>query len=133
MDSKPDIILFYDGDCAFCNKTVQFILKNEKVQSIYFASLQSQFTLEFLKEKSLPQPDMSTLLLYKEGEIYERSKAALIITQYLKFPYNWLRIFRIIPKNILDSGYNFIAQHRRKFAKEFCLIPNTERKGRFLN
>ena len=50
-------IVFYDGDCGFCNNTVQFILNHEKQDQILFTALQSDFTVDFLKSNNLPKPD----------------------------------------------------------------------------
>lgn len=132
MDSPHEHILFYDGDCAFCNHTVRFILKNEKNDSIHFASLQSEFTRDFMERRKLPLPDLSTLLFYENGSLYLKSTAALRLTHYLKVPFNWLNVLRVFPVYLRDKCYDFIARHRTKFGKGFCLIPTPEQKQRFL-
>ena len=45
-------ILFYDGDCGFCNKSVQFVLKYENRSEIYFSALQSDFSRDFFQQQS---------------------------------------------------------------------------------
>ena len=34
-------ILLFDGECGFCNKSIQFILKHESKPKLKFAALQS--------------------------------------------------------------------------------------------
>lgn len=47
INNIPDKILFYDGDCVFCNASVQFALKHRKKNSIYFSALQSELAKKF--------------------------------------------------------------------------------------
>ncbi|MCW3076785.1 MAG: Thiol-disulfide oxidoreductase, partial [Bacteroidetes bacterium] len=35
-------ILLFDGECGFCNKSVQFFLKREKNKTMHFVPLQSE-------------------------------------------------------------------------------------------
>ena len=41
MDSK--IIIFYDGICILCNNAVEFVIKRDKKNTIFFSPLQSPF------------------------------------------------------------------------------------------
>jgi predicted DCC family thiol-disulfide oxidoreductase YuxK len=36
-------VLLYDGECGFCSRTVQFILRHERVHTLRFASLGSGY------------------------------------------------------------------------------------------
>ena len=40
-------ILFYDGECGVCSRTVRFILKNERSKELFFCSLQGDFAINF--------------------------------------------------------------------------------------
>ena len=129
-DSKNKI-LFYDGDCGFCNSSVQFVLKNKKVDDIYFATLQSKFAKKILEEKEI-EIKMDTLYYLKDKKIYSKSSAGIQIIKELKFPYPLLLVFYIVPKFIRDSVYSFIAKRRHKIRAGYCMLPLENEKKLFL-
>lgn len=126
-------IIFYDGDCGFCNKSVQFVLKHEKKQIIQFSALQSNFAIDFFEKIGAKKPDLSTFYFYSNGQMYERSSAALKVIPELKWYLQFLRIGWLLPRFVRDSMYDFIAKRRTKLANGFCLIPSTENRQRFLS
>jgi predicted DCC family thiol-disulfide oxidoreductase YuxK len=128
-------ILFFDGDCSLCNKTVQFILKHERntTEPIFFCSLQSAYAKQTLDKYNYNFNQLSTLVLLTNDNVYYKSDAALYITKYLKVPYKWVAVFRIVPSYIRDSIYNYIAKNRKKLIKtQFCYIPTPQFKNRFI-
>jgi predicted DCC family thiol-disulfide oxidoreductase YuxK len=128
-------ILFYDGDCALCNKTVQFILDHERANTapVLFCSLQSYYAKQALGKYKYNFRQLSTLVLLTDNQVYYKSNAALQLTGYLKAPYRWLFIFKIIPAFLRDGVYNFIAKNRKKLIKEpFCYVPSPLLKNRFI-
>ena len=42
MDTTGKHILFFDGDCLFCQKTAQILYRWDKTQTTYFTSLQGE-------------------------------------------------------------------------------------------
>lgn len=128
-------ILFFDGDCSLCNKTVQFITKHEKevVEPLLFCSLQSAYAKQALGKYNYNFNQLSTLVLLTNDNAYYKSDAALYITKFLKAPYSWGSIFKVIPLSIRNSGYDFIAKNRRKLIKNpYCYIPSPLLKNRFI-
>lgn len=132
MEKNPSKIIFYDGDCGFCNATVQFVLKHEKTSDIYFSALQSEFSLSFFSNNQYEEPDLSTFYFYSDGNLYSKSTAAIKVVRFLRFPYPLLSVFIVVPRFIRDRGYDFIAKRRKKIMKAFCVIPNPEDRNRFL-
>ena len=126
-------IVFYDGECGFCQSTVQIILSNDKSSLIHFASIQSSFTTSFFQSINEPIPDLSTFYFYHNGQLYTKSNAALNVARLLKFPFPLLFIFKIIPKFIRDFSYDLIAKNRLKLASNSCRIPTVEEKSRFIS
>ena len=57
------MIVLFDGDCNFCNRSVQFIYERDKKGIFRFASLQSARGREFLAKHNLDTLDLSTLVL----------------------------------------------------------------------
>ena len=127
---KYNPIVFYDGDCGFCNSAVQFIL-NKKKKAFYFLALQADLARNLLGEKHVPI-NMDTIYFLKNGKLYNRSSAALQICKGLKGLYPLLFAFYIIPKFLRDPFYNFIAKRRHKIREGYCMMPIPEDQQYFL-
>lgn len=111
------------------------MISNESGDKLKVASLQSDLGLQVVnryEQKGIQVPD--SILFYTEGEIYERSAAVLRICAYLKWPYSWLRIFRVIPQGVRDYLYAIIAKNRYRWfgMKESCRVPTAEERAKFL-
>lgn len=133
MENLPIHIILYDGSCGFCNRSVQFILKNEKLKVIHFAAIQSETAKALFSSQQIASPDLNTFYFYTNGKLFERSSAALEVSKFLKNPYRFLRFFAWIPKLIRDGVYRIVAKNRHRLAKEFCYIPDKDQKNRFLS
>lgn len=133
MSEKHKLIVFYDGNCGLCNRSMTFILNHEKDTDLCFASLQSDFTKELFEKHQWKQPDLDTFYLFLDDNLLDRSDAALEVAKHLKMPFSWLRIFRFIPKRIRDAAYNLVAANRQKVAFKKCMIPSPEQAKRFLD
>jgi len=125
-------VVFYDGDCGFCNRSVQFVLDHERSGEIHFCALQSQTAQTFFADHRLPQPDLSTFYFWDGHQLHERSTAALKVTTYLRGGYSWLRFFVIVPRFIRDGVYNWIAKRRHRISKQQCALPTPEQRKRFM-
>lgn len=125
-------ILFYDGDCGFCNKSVQFILKNQHSNELKFMPLQHPMIDKISVHFDVKMSDLNTLYLLKNGKMYTKSSAALRIVPYFKWYWKFLYIGYIIPNFLRDKVYDFIAERRKKIAGEFCYLPNGEENKQFI-
>jgi len=125
-------VLFYDGDCGFCNYSVQFVLDHERNTRVHFSALQSETAKLFFEDHQLPPPDLSTFYYWNGKQLYERSTGGLHVVKNLKAPYSWLSIFLIVPRFIRDGVYNWIAKRRHRFANQQCALPTPEQRKRFL-
>ena len=127
-------VIFFDGICNLCDNTVQFILKNETDKTFKFCPLQSDFAKKELSAHGQNNEDLNTIYLLKNGVLYNKSSAALHIAKGLKFPYNLLFGFIIIPKTLRDYVYNFVSKNRYKWygKKESCMMPTPELNERFI-
>jgi predicted DCC family thiol-disulfide oxidoreductase YuxK len=133
MEKEYDFIVFYDGDCGFCNTSVQFVLNHEKSDKVYFSAIQSDFTKTFFESKGYVQPDLTTFYYYKEGILYSKSTAALKLTAVLRFPYTLFQFFLILPAFLRNGVYSFVSKRRLSFVKGFCVVPSIENRKRFIN
>lgn len=133
MDYVGENIVFYDGECGFCNRTVQFILKYEKEHKIYFSPIQSAFARDFFDKNKAPQPDLSTFYFYTNNILLTKSTGALALLKFLKWPFFILNLGRVIPVCQRDQLYDFIAKRRKKISRGFCLVPTKDQSHRFIN
>ena len=129
LASNP--VVLYDGDCGFCNRSVQFVLKNERGSSLHFVPIQSPEVSTYFEERNWTPPDLSTMFFVYGDTKWEKSTAGLKIASFLKFPASLLRIGWICPKFIRDVIYNSIAKRRKRIYKGFCALPDAETLKRF--
>jgi predicted DCC family thiol-disulfide oxidoreductase YuxK len=128
-------IILFDGVCNLCDSAVQFIIKHDKKDVFRFVALQSNLGIEICNYIGIDQKLTDSIILYEPGKAYyTKSEAALKIASQLGFFYKFLAIFRLFPKKISDSVYDYIAQNRYKWygKKEHCMIPTAELKAKFL-
>lgn len=132
--NKEKSIILFDGVCNLCNSSVNFIIKNDKKEHFLFASLQSDAANEILLQFTSKKIEYKSILLIKDGIIYDKSTAVLLIFMQLSNYYKLIYGFIIVPVFIRNLVYNFIAKHRYYwFGKnESCMIPSTSLKKRFL-
>lgn len=131
--SKQPILLF-DGECGFCNKSVQFFLKREKSKTMQFVPLQSEKGKALRKYFEIGD-DIDSLILIRNYSAYIKSCAALRLTLYMKGLWPMMSTFLIIPPFLRNPVYDFIARHRMKLfgrVENCALIPLEDRK-RFLD
>jgi predicted DCC family thiol-disulfide oxidoreductase YuxK len=127
-------ILLFDGECGFCNKSIQFFLKREKLnKKIHFAPLESEIG-KALKNYFEIDEKIDSLILIKDHSAYIKSCAALRLAPYMKGLWPVLVVFVIIPPFLRNIVYDFIARRRKKIAGrvESCALLIDEDKNRFL-
>lgn len=129
-------VIFFDGVCNLCNSSINYVIRHDESHRYKFASLQSNFAKETLKDASINKKELeSIVLLTSEGKIYSKSTAALKVASHLGFPRNIMSIFLIIPNFIRNWVYDFIARNRYKWfgKKDSCMIPTPELKDKFID
>jgi len=126
-------VIFFDGVCNFCNASINFIIDHDATRRYRFASLQSDLGQKILQQYGYSTVEFDTILLVRDGKLYEKSTAALEIARYLK-GWSWLYAFSILPRFIRDSVYGLVARNRyRIFGKsEACRIPTPEERSLFI-
>ena len=134
MNKPYKHIVFFDGVCNLCNSTVDFLMKHNSVEDLYFSSLQSPFALNFFKQYKISLQQLSTIYFFKDGMLYQKSEAALHIAQHLNKPYKYIAVFSFLPTGFSNIVYNFVAKNRyRWFGKnDTCRIPTANELKRFL-
>ncbi|TVZ54896.1 putative DCC family thiol-disulfide oxidoreductase YuxK [Lutibacter sp. Hel_I_33_5] len=128
-------ILFFDGVCTLCNKTIDFFIKRNDRNTIFYASLQSKFAKDFLRTQAIDSNKMETILYFSKGKLHTKSSAVLIAVKELSSIHRGFFLLLIIPKFIRDYFYDIIATKRyRLFGKSTtCRIPNESEIKRFIS
>lgn len=128
-----DVILF-DGVCNLCSAAVDFILDRDPAGNFAFASLQSDAGQEILSHYGLSTDNFNSVVLVKDGKVYQKSRAALEIAAKLNGAWPLLQAFKVVPGFIRNGVYDFIGSNRyRIFGKqESCRFPTPELRSRFL-
>lgn len=143
---KAERVVLFDGVCNLCNASVQFMIDRDPKKRLAFAPIQSELAHQLLakalgeeKAKSLYDAangagDPDSIIFIEDHVASTHSSAALRIAGNLRFPWNVLAVFRIVPRPIRDWFYRFVARNRyRWFGKsDTCRIPTPELKARFL-
>ncbi len=133
-------IMFFDGVCGLCNKSVQFVLKNDRADQIVFASLQSDFSQKVLNERGKDATKLDTIYVITDYElsgerVLMKSDAIVALGKKLG---GWLSVgatmLGILPKAFRDFGYDCVASNRyRNFGKyEQCPLPSPETRKKFI-
>ncbi|WP_367914384.1 thiol-disulfide oxidoreductase DCC family protein [Leadbetterella sp. DM7] len=123
-------VLFFDGECVFCNTVAHKIAERNPAGNIHFASLQGSYA------KKMLDPSLLTAgtLVYLDGDRYlTRSEAAFELLRHLP-AWRWLRIFRFVPRRMADGLYNRVAENRIRWfgRQESCRVPPPGLRERFI-
>jgi len=129
---KLERIVFYDGDCGFCNTSVQLILKNRK-KNFYFIPLQAEFSHKIMAQFN-EEIKMNNLYLLENGKLYKKSTAAIRIAKNLRKLYPFLfYVGFIVPRFIRDWIYDQVAKRRHNIRPGYCVMPLVEEKKFFVS
>lgn len=93
-------------------------------------SLQNSKAMQLVDAKI----NFNTLYLLEEEKVYSRSTAALKIASKLRFPFNLLSVFLIIPPFARNWVYDIIAKNRYNILgkSEKCMVPSHTFNDKFI-
>jgi predicted DCC family thiol-disulfide oxidoreductase YuxK len=134
------VILLYDGVCGLCNDWVQFTLKRDPAGRIRFAPLQGPTAERILRRHGRDPRDLDTVYLVLHPDepdetVLDKSRAILRVLDVLGGGWKILALARVLPRALLDFGYDFVARRRYRWfgRKDSCPIPTPEHRSRFLD
>ncbi|WP_280206388.1 thiol-disulfide oxidoreductase DCC family protein [Brevibacillus sp. AY1] len=136
MTHPPEAILLYDGVCHMCHSSVQFVLRHNDNEDVYFASLQSEMAQKLLATHGYSTVELQSVVFIEDDRLYTKSDAALRVGKKLNGGWRTLSLIGLaVPRFIRDPIYTWIARNRyRWFGKsEQCLLPTPEVRARFLD
>ena len=98
-------ILYYDGLCVLCNKSIRFIIDRDR---------KNQFKIGFVNELKNQDKQDSVVLVHK-GIKYNYSNAVIKSLILIGGIYKLAALLFIFPKILRDFVYKIIAKNRYKW------------------
>lgn len=134
----PGPILVYDGDCAFCSRSVQFILRHDRRRSVRFAARQGEAG-RAVRARHPELIAVDSLIWVETNQGLERplvrSDSVIAIARYLGGGFGLLAtIGGLVPRPLRDLGYAVVARFRRRLALggEACVVFTPDERARVL-
>lgn len=138
-DLSAHPIVFYDGVCGLCDRSVQFILRHDSARRFRFAALQSNFARLVLERHGRDLRDLDTMYVVRDAgtakeRLLAKSDAVLAVLDQL----GWRRlaaVARTLPRALRDRIYRLVVRNRyRWFGRyEQCTLPPTDVRERFVD
>jgi predicted DCC family thiol-disulfide oxidoreductase YuxK len=132
-DVSTSPMLVYDGSCAFCSRSVQFILRHERRHDLLFVTRDSEMGKQLRRTHGMES--IESMLWIEDGRAVAESSAVLKAADYVGGWWSPLAaLASVFPPNILNSMYKIIAKHRRRLSTSVaaCPLPSPEQRRRFL-
>lgn len=128
-------IILFDGLCNLCDASVQFIIKHDKKDVFRFVAIQSELGQKIIKHIGIDTTKIDSIILYEPGiAYYNKSTAAIKISENLGGFFHFGTVFKILPNIVRNNLYDYIAKNRYHWygKKESCMISTPEIKSKFL-
>lgn len=138
----PPRVVFFDGVCGFCDRTVRMLLAADTDRRLHFAMLQGA-TAAALRERYPDRfPHDIDTLVYVDSttatgtgpRILLRSEASFAIAREVPALRRWAWL-SLLPRWLTDLGYRALAAVRYRLFGRFddCRIPTPAERSRFVD
>jgi len=127
-------LLVYDGNCGFCARSVQFILRYERRHDLRFVPRDSELGKDLRRRFHLEA--VESMLWIADGKAETESGAVLNAAKYVGGIWALLGgIGSIVPPPLRNWAYRLIARNRRRLSSgmKSCFVPTLEQRARFLS
>lgn len=127
-------ILFYDGECGFCHKTVKLASRWIKTRDVYFSPLQSSTCAKIKSEFNDFPSNLDSIVFYDKKQLYVGADAFFQLAKEFKNPYKLFKFFNFSPNFLKKVVYNLVARNRKKLmgSAEVCDLPDHKNKEQFI-
>ena len=125
--ARNRVTLAYDGECLMCSGFIRFLAAEDRGRLLGFVTLQSKAGDEMRKRAG--ESHLSSMVVERDGEVFSKSGAFLVLLSALGGHWRVLSLFgSIIPKRLRDGVYLFVAKRRYQwFGKQtMCALPSAE-------
>lgn len=122
------MVLFFDGECGFCSKSVRRVYQLDAKGVIEFAPLQGELASKLGLQKFADKNGGSMVVLREgDGKMFTKSDAAVELGKALGGLWAMLAAaFSLFPKHARDWAYDLVAKNRYRIAGRGnqCSIPD---------
>ncbi len=127
-------MVIFDGECLFCNRWVDFLLRFDRRDVFRFVARQSEAGASFSRQAGLLEAGTGSIVLAENGAVRLRSEAVIRMLTLLGLPFSLAAVFRVIPRAPRDFMYDWIARNRLKWfgRRASCRLPSPAERHRFL-
>ena len=132
-------LLLYDGECGLCARLTRFVIRRDRKDRFRFAALQGEVGRAWATRFGRDPDALDTFLLVVDHEgpaprVLARAEAGLFLLGQLGWPWRAARVLRVLPRRVLDWGYDRVARNRyRVFGKhDQCALPSPAVRAKFL-
>lgn len=136
MSMAAHSMVFYDGACGLCHRTVRFAIARDRDGSRFrFAALGGETFRRLVPEPARAGLPDSIVVLTPDGSLLTRSGAVVHILERIGGSWRLpAGLLGLVPRGIRDLGYDGIARVRyRLFSKptDACPVTPPELRARF--
>ena len=128
--------VFFDGDCGFCQRWVQLVVKHDHDgRAFRFAPRKGETFRSLVAAERREALPPSILVLTTDGRILSRSSAVLHILEQLGGGWRLMAVVgRMVPTGIREVAYRFVARVRHGLLPTpatACPVVTPELRERF--
>jgi predicted DCC family thiol-disulfide oxidoreductase YuxK len=138
-DTVLSPIVFYDGDCGLCQRSVSFLIARDPAATLRFARLQGEIASRLLSAEQRDVGPGGSLVLFEpaDGRVSLRSAAVLRALSHLPGIWRFAGAVASLGPAVraLDVAYRLLARSRRWWfaAPESCPLPGSAARRRLLD
>jgi predicted DCC family thiol-disulfide oxidoreductase YuxK len=132
-------LLLYDGVCGLCDRLVQFVLRHDRGDRFRFAALQSPLAGNLLRGYGRDAADLDTVYVIARhdepaAKLLSKGRAVLFVLTELGGIWRLASVLRVLPRPLLDFGYDLIARRRYRWFGRYdaCPLPTPATRAKFL-
>jgi predicted DCC family thiol-disulfide oxidoreductase YuxK len=126
--SAVRLVLFFDGECGFCQKSVRWIHEFDHKGWIEFAPLQGELAEKFGLGGYAEKGGGSLVVLREQdGEIFTKSDAVAELGKALGGVFCVLAfLFSLLPIRFRNGAYDWVARNRYRLLgnADTCALPD---------
>ena len=130
-------ILFYDGACGLCTRSVRFLLWADRAGKLRFAPLQGETAKKRLPADLRKASCLSTVVYLCGDQPQPLLRSEAVCRAMIDLGGFWRCVGRtllITPYCIREAGYRFVAKHRmRILSRCACALPTPQERTQMLD
>lgn len=126
-------IVFFDGVCGFCNRSVDALMRLDEDEVLRFAPLQGETAKSVLPPERRERLD--TICFFDGERVYTKTRALLEIGRAIGGGLQLFYPLVALPERLRDRVYDWVAERRYRWfgRSESCRMPSPEERRLFLD